>query len=317
MQVVALKHIVFLFFALLSLTPLISSPYALGLGLLMALLGWVPPQVNPSQWVKRLLAIAIVGLGFGVNLTVALEASVGQLGVLVIVILSALILGWLLIRLLRMEPTTGALISAGTAICGGSAIAALAPAIRARSEYIGVALACVFILNAIALWIFPAVGHMFALSQQQFGIWAALAIHDTSSVVAAAEIYGDDALAVATTLKLTRALAIVPLVLVAAWWYRRQHPEVDPLTSTPAIPLFIVFYIVAILIAEFIPQGAVVYDYAFQGARHLLALCLFMIGASLSLSRIKQAGIKPILAATLLWLVIASGTLLWVLHLAP
>ncbi|TRW48870.1 putative sulfate exporter family transporter [Aliidiomarina halalkaliphila] len=316
MQVVALKHIIFLFLALLSLTPLISSSYALVLGLLMALLGWVPPQINPSAWVKRLLAIAIVGLGFGVNLSVALEASINQLGLLIAVIVSALLLGWGLIRLTRMQPTTGALISAGTAICGGSAIAALAPAIRARSEYIGVALACVFVLNAIALWVFPAVGHFFQLSQQQFGVWAALAIHDTSSVVAAAELYGEESLAVATTLKLTRALAIVPLVFVAAWWYRRQHPEAEAASKLPAIPLFIVLYVLAIVIAEFIPQGEPLYTFAFQGARHLLALCLFLIGASLSVTRLQQAGLKPILVATVLWLMIASGTLWWVLHSA-
>ncbi|WP_241971707.1 YeiH family protein [Aliidiomarina sanyensis] len=312
MQVIALKHIVFVFLALLSLTPLISSSYALVLGILMALFGWVPPQVKPAVWVKKLLAVAIVGLGFGVNLSVALSASVSQLGLLVVVITGTIILGLALTQLFRVEPTSGKLISAGTAICGGSAIAAVAPAIRARAESIAVALACVFVLNALALWTFPAVGHAFGLTQEQFGIWAALAIHDTSSVVAAAELYGDESLMVATTLKLTRALAIVPLVLIFAWWYRRTHPSSSAVGIVPGVPLFIVLYILAIMIAALIPQGQPVYAFAFQGARHLLALCLFFIGASLSLAQLKQAGFKPIALATLLWLLVASGTLWWV-----
>lgn len=278
----------------------------------MALLGWVPPQIEPAKWVKNVLALAIVGLGFGVNLSLALNTSVNQFGLLVVVITGTLMLGLVLSQLFRVEPTSGKLISIGTAICGGSAIAAVAPAIHAKAESIAVALACVFILNAFALWIFPPIGQVLGLTQEQFGIWAALAIHDTSSVVAAAELYGDEALMIATTLKLTRALAIVPLVLLFAWWYRRTHATTAAVGIFPGIPLFIVLYIAAICVAALFPQGQPLYSLAFSGARQLLAFCLFLIGASVSLVQVRSAGFKPIALATLLWLFVASGTLWWV-----
>lgn len=313
-QVISLKHIIFVFVGLLCLTPLLNAPVALLIGLAMALAGFVPSHIDIQQLLKRLLAWSIVGMGFGVSLSSAMNSSLAYLPLLVVSILATLLLASLGTRLLKIEPTTGTLIGAGTAICGGSAIAAVAAAIQANSRYIGVALGCVSLLNATALWIFPWVGQMLELSQQQFGVWAALAIHDTSSVVGAAGFYGNEALELATTLKLTRALAIVPLALAFSWWYARTNKQVEGMVKKPAIPFFIVFYVIAMLIAEFIPQGAPVYSLVFDVAKSLLVVCLYLVGASLSLAAIKAAGLRPMLLAIALWVVISAVTLSWVYY---
>ncbi|MCO4321341.1 YeiH family protein [Aliidiomarina quisquiliarum] len=313
-QVISLKHIIFVFVGLLCLTPLLNAPVALLIGLAMALAGFVPSHIDIQQLLKRLLAWSIVGMGFGVSLSSAMNSSLAYLPLLVVSILATLLLASLGTRLLKIEPTTGTLIGAGTAICGGSAIAAVAAAIQANSRYIGVALGCVSLLNATALWIFPWVGQMLELSQQQFGVWAALAIHDTSSVVGAAGFYGNEALELATTLKLTRALAIVPLALTFSWWYARTNKQVEGMVKKPAIPFFIVFYVIAMLIAEFIPQGAPVYSLVFDVAKSLLVVCLYLVGASLSLAAIKAAGLRPMLLAIALWVVISAVTLSWVYY---
>src|SRR5690554_460791 len=253
-KVVSLKHIIFVFIGLLCLTPILDAPKALLVGLIMALSGFVPTHINIHLLIKRLLAWSIVGMGFGISLSTALASSRENLPLLAASIIGTLFLASMGTRLFKVEQTTGTLIGAGTAICGGSAIAAVAPAIQAKGQQIGVALGCISILNAAALWIFPWVGQALELSQQQFGVWAALAIHDTSSVVGAAGYYGNEALELATTLKLTRALAIVPLALLFSWWYARTAKGTSDTVKKPAIPLFIVFYIVAMLIAQLLPQ---------------------------------------------------------------
>lgn len=313
-QVISLKHIVFVFVGLLCLTPLLTAPLALLIGLVMALIGFVPNHIDIQQVLKRLLAWSIVGMGFGISLSTALSSSLVYLPLLLVSIVTTLLLARLGTRLLNIEPTTGTLIGAGTAICGGSAIAAVAAAIQANSRYIGVALGCVSLLNATALWIFPWVGQTLELSQQQFGVWAALAIHDTSSVVGAAGFYGNEALELATTLKLTRALAIVPLALAFSWWYARTAKQGVDVVKKPAIPLFIVFYVVAMLIAQLLPQGAPVYTVVFDVAKRLLVVCLYLVGASLSLAAIKTAGVRPMLLAIALWVIISAGTLSWVYY---
>lgn len=315
MQVIALKHIVFLFVGLLCLTPLISSPLALVLGITAALLGWVPSHVNVGAIVKKLLAVSIVGLGFGVNLEVAARTSAENLLLIIFYVVVTLGLALGLAKLLRMDKRSATLIGSGTAICGGSAIAAMAPTIQARAEQIAVALGCVFVLNALALLVFPPLGQWLGLSQYDFGVWAAIAIHDTSSVVGAAEVYGDEALIVATTVKLTRALAIVPMVLITALVYQhiQRRRNVDVQSKLPTVPLFIVFYVLAILIAEFLPQGAPVYELAFDSAKRVLVVCLYLIGASMSLNTIRKAGFKPLLLAILLWLFVSLSSLWWIM----
>jgi len=320
LNVVSLKHLIFLFVGLLCITPLISSPVALILGFLMALAGFVPAHVNLGVLTKKLLAICIVGLGFGIQLGSAIEASLDNLGLILVSIVATLIAALMLTRAMSVDTKTGYLIGSGTAICGGSAIAGVAPAIEARNEQIAIAIACVFVLNSIALIVFPVLGRLLGLDEYTFGVWAAIAIHDTSSVVGAAEAFGDDALITATTVKLARALGIIPLVILSAVVYSRltQQPtnEGSPgETSKPkvTVPLFIVFYVVAILIAHFIPQGEAVYDVVFTIARNLLVLCLYLIGASMTIAKMKAAGFRPMLIAVILWIGIGAGSLAWLM----
>lgn len=328
MQVIALKHIIFLFVGLLCLTPLISSSLALVLGLAMALLKWVPPQINPAKLVKKLLAISIVGLGFGVSFAAAKSAALVSLPMIVVFIVLTLVLALGFSRLLQMDRKTGTLIGAGTAICGGSAVAAVAPTIQARPDQIAVALGCVFVLNAVGLLVFPLVGHWLAMTPHEFGIWAAIAIHDTSSVVGAAEVYSSDSLEVATSVKLLRALAIAPVAVLAAFVFQRlQHriklqASAEPNTSVEKvvkpkvqlIPTFIIFYVLAIVIANLLPQGEAVYNEIFAWAKRLLVVCLYLVGASMSLTTIRNAGFKPMLLAIVLWLIVSVASLLWIMN---
>ncbi|MFU8784685.1 YeiH family protein [Aliidiomarina sp.] len=343
MQVIALKHIIFIFVGLLCLTPLISSSLALVLGLAMALLKWVPPQINPSKWVKKLLAISIVGLGFGVSFAAAKSAALTSLPMIVVFIVLTLLLAIGFARVLQMNQKTAALIGSGTAICGGSAIAAVAPAIQARPDQIAVALGCVFVLNAAALLVFPWIGHYLQLTPEQFGIWAAIAIHDTSSVVGAAEVFNEASLETATSVKLLRALAIAPVAVLAAYIYQRSStralmqaqaikssetstnaakgavasstelPAIVTAQKPPLMPAFIILYLLAIVIANLLPQGEAIYSEIFVWAKRLLVVCLYLVGASLSLSTIRQAGFKPMLLATLLWVIVSVASLGWIL----
>ncbi len=198
------------------LTPWVSSPIALILGFFLTTFSLVPTALPLAKFTKKLLAYSIVGLGFGIHLDQAMQATSDGIGIIVATILGTLIIGWFLARRMGLDKQTGYLISSGTAICGGSAIAAVAPAINADDEKIGIALATVFVLNSVALFVFPVIGHALNLDQHTFGTWAAIAIHDTSSVVGAASAYGEEALTTATTLKLARALWIIPVALVSA-----------------------------------------------------------------------------------------------------
>ena len=318
MQVIALKHIIFVFVGLLCFTPLFSSASALVAGMLMALLGWVPSQVNPAKLVKKLLAIAIVGLGFGVSFSAAKAAAITSLPMIVVFIVGTFGLAWWLAKWLRVEPKTATLIGAGTAICGGSAVAAVAPTIQARNDQIAVALGVVFVLNALALLLFPAVGHYFQLTPEQFGLWAALAIHDTSSVVGAAEVFAAESLPTATAVKLLRAMAIAPVAIVCAVlyqrWLRQQQPELTTtkIAAHKLVPGFILFYVLAIAVANLLPQGTAIYSELFAWSKRLLVVCLYLVGASLSLATIRQAGWRPLLLASVLWLLVSACTLLWI-----
>lgn len=314
-HVISLKHIIFVFIGLLCFTPLLSAPMALLVGLVMALAGFVPTHINLQALLKKLLAWSIVGMGFGVSLTAALSSSLTYLPLLALSIIATLALARAGTAVLGIEKPTGQLIGAGTAICGGSAIAAVAAAIQAQGKHIAVALGCVSLLNAVALWVFPWAGQLMGLSQQQFGVWAALAIHDTSSVVGAASAYGREALELATTLKLTRALAIVPLALFFSWAFSRQADKNSAVKTKASVPLFIVFYVVAMFIAHFFPQGAAVYSVIFDVAKRLLVASLYLVGATLSMATIKAAGARPMLLAVFLWVFISTGTLAWVYYL--
>ncbi len=299
--------IVFLIAALICLLPQISSPIALVLGFTLASLGLVPTAFDIGRLTKKLLAYSIVGLGFGIQLDAAIQASANNFTLIVGSILFTLILGTLLTRLLKLDVKLGHMIASGTAICGGSAIAAVSPAIKADSQQTAIALATVFVLNSIALFLFPILGHMLEMSQYHFGIWSAIAIHDTSSVVGAASAYGEEALTVATTVKLARALWIIPLALLSALLFGGSSKKI-------AIPYFIFFYCIAIAIAHYFPQGAAIYEIIFAISKRTLVLCLFLIGAGITISKMRQAGAKPMILGLLLWAAIGISSLIFILN---
>ncbi|WP_417685997.1 YeiH family protein [Pseudidiomarina gelatinasegens] len=301
--------VVFWIIGAITLSPWISAPIALLLGFVMASLGWVPQSIQPSVWVKKLLALAIVALGFGVQINVAWQVTSDYFGLMVTSIVVTLCAALLLGRLLKVDSITSHLLGSGTAICGGSAIAAVAPAVHARNDQIALALASVFTLNAVALLIFPLIGRALALDDQTFGAWAAIAIHDTSSVVGAAQAYSDEALQTATTLKLARALWIVPLALLSALVYQRfSHTETQ---TRVKIPLFIIGYVVAMLVSSAWPQFHELYSVTFGAGKSLLVFCLYLVGASITVARLKAAGPRPLLLAVVLWLLIATLSLAW------
>ncbi len=306
---VILPYLAFVLVAVLALSGIISSPLALVIGFVMAGFGMVPRHFNPAQLAKKLLALAIILLGFGVNLEAAVATTGEALGLIIVSIVVTLGLGLLIGKWLGLDGKTAHLIGSGTAICGGSAIAAVGPAIRARSDQMALALAVVFILNSVALIVFPIIGRFFELDQVTFGLWSAIAIHDTSSVVGAAEAYGDEALVVATTAKLARALWIIPVALVSAWVYARSQPKEG--RAKIAMPWFIGGFVLTAALASYSPVGTDVFALLFAIGKQILVFCLFLIGLSLTLTRIRAAGFKPLLLAIILWLIIALGSFLW------
>ncbi|WP_394247415.1 YeiH family protein [Vibrio profundi] len=290
--------------ALFCLSPWVTSPTALVIGFLLASLGLVPQELPIGKLTKKLLAYSIVGLGFGIQFQQALAVTGNGIGLIVTTIIGTLCVGWVLAKKMGLDKTTGYLISSGTAICGGSAIAAVAPAIKADDEQIGLALATVFVLNSIALFVFPVIGHALELDQHTFGTWAAIAIHDTSSVVGAASAYGEEALTTATTLKLARALWIIPIAFVSALLFRNEQKKVT-------IPYFILFYCVAIFISDAFPQFEAMYQGIFDVSKRALVVCLFLIGCGISVEKLKEAGPKPLIFGVTMWAMISSGSLAW------
>ncbi|WP_434528547.1 YeiH family protein [Vibrio sp. K4] len=296
---------------LFCLTPFVSSPIALVIGFLLASFSLVPTELPIASFTKKLLSYSIIGLGFGIQFDQALAVTSDGIGLIIATILGTLVIGMMIAKAIKLERTTAYLIASGTAICGGSAIAAVAPAIKAKDEQIGLALATVFVLNSLALFIFPVIGHAIGLDQHTFGTWAAIAIHDTSSVVGAASAYGEEALTTATTLKLARALWIIPVALVSAVIFSRGNGEEGK--SKLVIPYFIFWYCAAIAFSDFFPQFEVVYQGIFAIAKQALVVCLFLIGCSISVSKLKSAGAKPLLFGVTLWVLISTTSLGWLL----
>lgn len=300
-----MKDAVFFILVIACLSPIVSSPIALLLGFSLSTLGGIPSYINTQALSKKLLAYSIIGLGFGINLDQAIAASLDGIWLILVSIFSILMIGWLMTKLLYIDTKTGYLVASGTAICGGSAIAAVAPAINAKDNQTSIALAVVFFLNSVALFIFPVIGELLQMSQHAFGVWCAIAIHDTSSVVGAASAYGNEALLTATTLKLARALWIVPIAFMSAILFKGENKKIN-------IPYFILFYCVAILISHFLPQFSAWYVSVFAISKKVLVLCLFFIGAGITINKIKDAGIQPLLLGIILWIMIASGSLIYI-----
>ena len=291
-----------------ALKGVITPPVTLFAGLCFALLcGEAYPKFNKKAS-KYLLQYSVVGLGFGMNLEASLASGKEGMEFTIISVAGTMLIGMLIgHKLLKIDRNPAYLVSSGTAICGGSAIAAIGPVIRAKESDMSVALATIFVLNAIALFLFPVIGHALGLTQHQFGTWAAIAIHDTSSVVGAGAAYGEEALEVATTVKLTRALWIIPLALVTSVVFKGDGKKIT-------IPWFIVCFIGALLLNTYVLE-----DYPAVGAivsgvaRKMLILTMFFIGASLTRKVLRQVGFKPLLQGVLLWIVISCSTLAYIL----
>ena len=286
----------------------VTPPFLLFMGLLFALLCGQPfPKLN-KKCSKMLLQYSVVGLGFGMNIEASLASGKEGMLFTIVSVFGTLLIGWLIGRkMLKVDRNTSYLISSGTAICGGSAIAAVGPVIKAKDSEMSVALGTVFILNAIALFLFPAIGKLLGLDEQQFGTWAAIAIHDTSSVVGAGAAYGEEALKVATTIKLTRALWIIPVAFLTSFIFRTKGSKVN-------IPWFILFFVLAMvantyLLCDYPQIGTVVSGIS----RKCLTITMFFIGASLSPSVLKSVGVKPLVQGVLLWVIISVGSLLFIM----
>jgi uncharacterized integral membrane protein (TIGR00698 family) len=299
------KKIVFILLVITCLTPFVSPPTALAIGLLFAFTVGNPYPKETSKVTKYLLQVSVVLLGFGMNLEAVVKAGKDGILFTVATIFGTLILGFVVGKLLKVNDKVSSLISSGTAICGGSAIAAVAPAIDADKDEISVSLGTVFVLNAVALFIFPVIGHYLNLSDKQFGIWSAIAIHDTSSVVGAATKFSDAALAIATTVKLARALWIAPIALMFAYFYRSKSAKI-------AIPWFIGFFLIATVFRTYAPSSIFVpsmFDAIVMLAKTGLTVTLFLIGSSLSLETLKKVGVKPLIQGVILWIVISVVSL--------
>lgn len=288
----------------------VTPPVALFLGLAFALLcGQAHPKFN-KKVSKYLLQYSVVGLGFGMNVEASLASGKEGMEFTIISVVGTLIIGWFIGRkLLKVDRDTSYLISSGTAICGGSAIAAVGPVLKAKDSEMSVALGTIFILNAIALFIFPMIGHALNMSQHEFGTWAAIAIHDTSSVVGAGAAYGEEALKVATTIKLTRALWIIPLAFATSFIFKSKGQKIS-------IPWFIFFFVLAMFFNTYVldttETGTLIGANINNFARKTLTITLFFIGASLSRDVLKAVGIKPLIQGILLWVVISVSTLVYI-----
>ena len=303
------RQIIFILVALCCLFPLMSPPLALLLGLVIAQLMEHPFLHLNHKATNWLLKLAVIGLGFGMNLSFALKA--GKEGFLFTIasIFGVLTLGFILGKVFKTERKTSFLISSGTAICGGSAIAVLSPVMKAGEKEISAALGIVFMLNSAALFIFPGIGHALNLSQSQFGIWCAIAIHDTSSVVGAASKYGEQALQIATTVKLARALWIIPVAFGTAFLFKTDQKKIK-------IPYFIGLFVLAMLANTYLPAIKPFAPYLVSIAKVGLTLTLFLIGSGLSLKVIKSVGLKSFLQGVILWVAISSVSLWAILLLA-
>jgi uncharacterized integral membrane protein (TIGR00698 family) len=294
------------------ISPWSSSATALLLGIVLSIFIGNPFTDTTKAISQKLLAYSIIGLGAGMNLITVGQAGLSGLSYTIISISLTLILGIILGKIMKSDGETSVLISVGTAICGGSAIAAVAPAIKAKSQSITVALGTVFLLNAVALMIFPFIGHYFILTQEQFGLWSALAIHDTSSVVGAGLQYGPEALKIGTTVKLARALWIVPLTFLISYLNRKKTSQ-D--TANTKKPWFILGFLIMAAIFTWLPQLKNLGHYIELVARKGFILTLFFIGTNLSWQTLKSVGLRPLAQGLILWLIVSILALFFVKYL--
>lgn len=297
----SLKRPLFFFLLLLTATPWCGPATALTAGILFSLLAGNPWPKESAVWSKRLLQWSVVGLGFGVSIVDVWQAGREAVLFTPVSILLTVAAGLVLGRMLATPVKASALIAFGTAICGGSAIAAMAPVINADDEEIAVSLATVFSLNAVALLLFPPLGHFFGLTERQFGLWSALAIHDTSSVVGAASAFGATALTIGTTVKLARAVWIAPAALLASRFTKSR--------SKVGIPLFIVGFIAAATVRSVLPAFHSGWELLAAVARQGLVVTLFLVGNGLTREVLRRVGVRPLAQGLILWVIVSAAVL--------
>ena len=284
------------------LLPFVSPAIALFMGLLLGFTVRNPYPTQSSKTSKYLLQFAVVGLGFGMNLHESLQSGKEGMLFTIVSVIGVLSIGYWLGRRMLLDNKTSYLISSGTAICGGSAIAAVAPILKASPNQMSISLGTVFILNAIALFIFPPIGRLLELTQEQFGMWAAIAIHDTSSVVGAGADYGAKALEVATMVKLTRALWIIPISIATTFFFKQKESKIK-------IPWFIFFFILAMVANTVFNLPQSITNFIGMLSKKGMTITLFLIGSGLSLKTLKTVGAKPLILGVTLWILIGVGSL--------
>ncbi|UCS94650.1 putative sulfate exporter family transporter [Echinicola marina] len=301
-RAISLRQLLFVLAGIICLFPFVSASFALLLGLVFAFFVGNPIGESGQKLTDYLLQLAVVGLGFSIQAPEAIAMGKQAFPLILTAILSTLVLGLVIGKVFKSGQALSFLIAAGTAICGGSAIATVSPVIKAKQSEVTIALGAVFVLNALALFVFPFIGDLLGLSPQQFGTWCAIAIHDTSSVVGAASQFGDQALAIATTLKLARAMWIIPVALIAAVAFSKKASKVK-------IPYFIGLFVIAVLLNSYLPEIGMIRSYIVSLSHACMCLAIFLVGSSLSKKVLFSGGPKILLQASLLWLVIGSATL--------
>ena len=300
-----ISKIIFFLIIIIALLGFINSATALLFGFIFAIIFKNPFKNKSYKAIHLLLKIAVIGLGFGMFIKETIITSKQAFSLTFFSIILTVGLGILLTKVLKVDKKLGHLITSGTSICGGSAIAAISLVIKADSKSISIALGIVFLLNSIALFVFPAIGHLLHLSQEQFGLWCAIAIHDTSSVVGAALSYGDEALKIATTVKLSRTLWIIPLSILSMFLFKTKEEKIK-------IPYFILLFVIAIIINSYhIIPVFITTEIVFY-AKKILIITLFLVGTTISITDLKATGIKPIVLALSLWIFISIFSLVYI-----
>ncbi|MEP0212518.1 MAG: putative sulfate exporter family transporter [Cellulophaga sp.] len=304
-----ITKIIYFSIVIAAISGLINSATALTVGFIFTLIFKNPFKTYSHKAIHYFLKISVIGLGFGMFLKETIQTGKDGLSLTFFSIVLTVSLGLILAKFLKMDLKLGHLITSGTSICGGSAIAAIAPVIKANGKIISISLGVVFLLNSVALFLFPALGHWLGLSQSQFGLWCAIAIHDTSSVVGAALDYGDQALKIATTVKLSRTLWIIPLSVLSMFIFKTKGEKIK-------IPYFIILFICAILINSYhiLPSFATTNIVLYS--KRLLVLTLFIVGTTISIKDLKTTGSKPIILAFALWVFISVFSLVYILHMS-
>ncbi len=290
---------------ILCLFPFFSAPLALFMGILLAIFYKGEEVVKTGKLTKYLLQGSIVCMGFSMSVSEVIQTGKTGFMITVISVVVTVLAGILLGRIFKVGKNTTMLISSGAAICGGRAIAAVAPVVDAKNNEISFSLAVIFVLNAVALFIFPVIGHLLQMDQTHFGYWAAIAIHDTSSVVGACSAYGEQALQVGTTVKLTRTLWIIPLALCIAFFNKNKTSKIN-------IPWFIFLFALAIIAGNYIPGMAETNGHLSWLGKKGMMISLFFIGASINIEEVKKTGINTFMLGVLLWFIIAILSYFWI-----